>query len=1167
MARELQTLPDGWRAFLRITGFDFICEVDRESRYRYLNPTYEQALDLPSAEILGHTPAELGLIHPDDWPVLQEAIQPLFEENEPIRTEYRYRGRGGAWRWAESTAEAFLTEAGEWRAVFISRDTTERKELENSLAASEANYRSIIEHAVDAILIGNPRGEIIEANRRAFEITGYPAAELLGLNIADLFSPEERARVPLRYDLLDQGQDVRNDRFLRRRDGGLVPIEMNTRKLPDGRYQAFVRDVTERLRIQDELYRESTSLRNIIDHHPMSIQVVDTEGRTLKVNPAHTRLFDAVPPPDYSIWTDPLVERQGLGPLMQKARSGEVVFFPEFYYNVHELIADFPDHPIWLRMVAFPVKDKQGRPERYVFVHEDVTAKRAAEDALARTRGILMAAIEQSPSGIIVADAPDVRIRFANSAALGIRGQGVHQLTDIGFMEHGLRWQTFELDGKTPYPPEKLPLSRAILEGVESRNVEVIIRRDGGEDRIVSANAAPVRSPDGTIEAGVVIFHDITEAKRLENALRESERKLAELIDYLPDATLAIDRDRRVVIWNRAIEKMSGIPAAEMLGKSGYAYTVPFYGHPRSQLMDLLWKPDPELEAKYQSLRREGDTLFAEAFAPALYGGKGAFIWLKATALRDETGQIAGVIESIRDITDFKLAEQAVRESEDRFRGLYLNTTDSIFWIAVEEDGGFRYEGANPAHAILTGFPGEELIGRHPRQCFEAGLADRLMSNYSRCIASGVPICYDERFKVQGETKDLETLLVPIRNDQGRIYRLVGTSRDITQAKAAEEALRQAQKLESLGILAGGIAHDFNNLLTAILGNLNLAQLMASPESPAQPHLEAVEKIVLKASELTRQMLAYSGKGRFVVRAHDLNEVVQEMTHLLRVSISKKINLRLKLIQETVPVKADAAQIQQVIMNLVTNASDAIGDQEGTISIHTRKEVLDESYINGHFASQNLKPGPYATLDVSDSGCGIAPEVLDRIFDPFFTTKTSGRGLGLSAMLGILRGHGAGYKIFSEVGRGTTFKIFFPLAARLDGPVPSAEDAGGTSMAGRVLLVDDEPNILETIQTALQLLGLKVTTARDGQEAVQAFSREPDAFDVVLMDLTMPRMDGREAFLELRSIRPDVRVVLSSGYSEQESVQELLGQGLAGFIQKPYQLRELRQILARFLHS
>ncbi len=380
-----------------------------------------------------------------------------------------------------------------------------------------------------------------------------------------------------------------------------------------------------------------------------------------------------------------------------------------------------------------------------------------------------------------------------------------------------------------------------------------------------------------------------------------------------------------------------------------------------------------------------------------------------------------------------------------------------------------------------------------------------------------------------------------------------------------ERQMQHAQKLESLGVLAGGIAHDFNNLLTAMLGHMNLAQLKLAPESPALPHLEGLERIIHRAADLTRQMLAYSGKGRFVVRSYDLNQVVQEVTHLLEVSISKKIALRFDLAPALPLVEADAAQIQQVIMNLVTNAADAIGDRDGTIRLITRSLQLDRAYLDQVFQGQELAPGSYVTLEVGDSGCGMSPEVLGRIFEPFFTTKITGRGLGLSATIGILKGHRAGMRIYSELGRGTTFKLLFPVS-EADREVEVAQlVAPALRRQGKVLLVDDEEMIREAVTAVLESLGLTVLTAADGREALEIVQRPDVSVDVVLMDLTMPHMDGREAFQAIRRIHPDLPIILSSGYNEHESIQDFMGRGLAAFLQKPYTLQTLERTVLEVL--
>jgi signal transduction histidine kinase len=385
--------------------------------------------------------------------------------------------------------------------------------------------------------------------------------------------------------------------------------------------------------------------------------------------------------------------------------------------------------------------------------------------------------------------------------------------------------------------------------------------------------------------------------------------------------------------------------------------------------------------------------------------------------------------------------------------------------------------------------------------------------------------------------------------------------RDIAEIKRVEAQLRQAQKLESLGLLAGGIAHDFNNLLAALLGNLNLAQKELPPGNPATRYLENAERTVLKASDLTKQMLAFAGRGSSQVAVVDLNQVVEEMTDLLRVSIPKKIDLRFRLAEDLPHLQADLGQLQQVVMNFVTNASDAIGDAEGMITIGTKAVNLDDAYIASTFPTQNLRPGAYVALEVRDTGSGMSPEVVARIFDPFFTTKKTGRGLGLSAMLGILRVHGAGIKIYTEVGQGSSFKLFFPAETGKIAVPAGNEPEIPSAFSGTVLLVDDEPVILESTAALLSMMGFSVITAMDGVDAVAQFEQAKHGIDLVLMDLTMPRMSGHEAFERMRALRADVPVILCSGYSEQDLTEEFRTQSATGFLQKPYHVTELKRAI------
>jgi PAS domain S-box-containing protein len=398
---------------------------------------------------------------------------------------------------------------------------------------------------------------------------------------------------------------------------------------------------------------------------------------------------------------------------------------------------------------------------------------------------------------------------------------------------------------------------------------------------------------------------------------------------------------------------------------------------------------------------------------------------------------------------------------------------------------------------------------------------------------------------------------------------------DISQRRQAEEErmcleaqIQHAQKLESLGVLAGGIAHDFNNLLVGILGNANLALSELLPGSPARDFLKQIDVAAQHAADLTRQMLAYSGRGKFVVQALDLSLVVEEMLHMMKVSISKKVGLRLNLDHDLPAIEADASQISQVIMNLVTNASEAIGDECGVIALSTGIRECDLDYLAGTYLNEGLSEGTFISLEVSDTGCGMSQETIDKIFDPFFTTKFTGRGLGLAAVMGIVRGHGGAMRVSSELGHGTVFTVLLPSSSR------QAEDTAARTPqplmwrgSGTVLVADDEMTVRELARRVLERAGLEVLLAEDGKQALEIFRAHADEIRVVLLDMTMPHLDGEETFGEMRGLRPDVSVILSSGYSEQEATERFEGRGLAGFLQKPYRpsrlIDAMRSVLER----
>jgi two-component system cell cycle sensor histidine kinase/response regulator CckA len=532
----------------------------------------------------------------------------------------------------------------------------------------------------------------------------------------------------------------------------------------------------------------------------------------------------------------------------------------------------------------------------------------------------------------------------------------------------------------------------------------------------------------------------------------------------------------------------------------------------------------------------------------------------------------------LSDIALRKSQEEALETGRLAQRAL-LDNQPHLAWLKDVEG---RFLAVNKVFAEACGLSlPEALVGKSDLDVWPRELAEAYRADDAAVMASGRQKAVEEPIASVDGTRWFETYKSPVFAPDGSIVGTTGVARDVTARKNAElTALRaeeerrklelsvlQAQKLESLGVLAGGIAHDFNNLLTSILGNAELALAELPPNSPARGSLEDIDLASRRAADLCRQMLAYSGKGHFVIQPISLNTLVSEMGQLLSVSTSKMASLTHAFAADLPSVMADATQLRQVVMNLITNASEAIGEREGTIALRTGALSCDRDYFADALGdSERHVPGRYVFLEVSDTGIGMDAETLGRIFDPFFSTKFAGRGLGLAAVLGIVRGHKGALKVSSEPGKGTTFRVLLPAhrAAAEPGearPVAARDFRGH----GLVLVADDEAPVRAVARKILERAGFRVMTAVDGREALQLYERHGREIRLVLLDMTMPHLDGEACFLALRQLNPSARIVMTSGYSEQEVVAHFVGKGLAGFVQKPYKadllLGTIRDIL------
>ncbi len=385
----------------------------------------------------------------------------------------------------------------------------------------------------------------------------------------------------------------------------------------------------------------------------------------------------------------------------------------------------------------------------------------------------------------------------------------------------------------------------------------------------------------------------------------------------------------------------------------------------------------------------------------------------------------------------------------------------------------------------------------------------------------------------------------------------------MTEHSRLEAKLRQAQKLESIGVLAGGVAHDFNNLLTSILGNASLVLDHVPPSHPARPELDAIMAGAEKAAQLTSQLLAYAGKGQFVLEEVDLSSLVADILSLIRTSIPRSVRLHLALKPNLPAACGDGTQLQQLIMNLIINAAEAIGGQPGTIRINTGLQEISQYYIerNPMAADRDLAPGTYVYVEVRDTGCGMDEETKSRIFDPFFTTKFTGRGLGLAAVQGIVRGHRGVIELHSAPGRGTTFKVLFPAVAAHDRHRRHEVLDEDLSGSGTILVMDEDDLICRMARSVLERYGYAVLLAANGQQAIDVFCRNAEEIAAVLLDVSLPELSGIATFEEIRALRPDMPVLVSSGYPESDVMRQFPAGAAPLFIQKPFTPRRIVEMI------
>jgi PAS domain S-box-containing protein len=630
-------------------------------------------------------------------------------------------------------------------------------------------------------------------------------------------------------------------------------------------------------------------------------------------------------------------------------------------------------------------------------------------------------------------------------------------------------------------------------------------------------------------------------------AIGADEVRLAAIAEYSHDAIVVGSLDGTILSWNRAAEELYGYTAAEAIGLSLSALEAP--GAPNELAAALKRVGEGERVPRYEATH-------------ATANGSRVSVSVAVAPILDASGRAVGA-----SVIAFDIGWPTWTEA--KFRQLLDSALDAMIIVAPEGTIGL----VNAKTEAMFGYSRQELLGRPVELLIPERLLLRAhgIQRGVRSMGTGLELHGRHR---DGHAFSVEVRLTPLETEEGVF--ITAAIRDVSARRSSERAaqrqaarhedfelkLVETQKLEALGVLAGGIAHDFNNLLGVILGNTSLALRTIPAESPMFEMLEQVEEAARRSGDLAKQMLAYSGKGMFVVQPVALAELVTGIAELIHGSISKKAVLTSSFSADTPTIRGDVTQLRQVVLNVLTNASDALGEGPGEIELSTGRVDADRRLLSEYELADGLPAGRYTFFQVSDSGPGMDDQTRSRIFEPFFSTKFVGRGLGLAAVQGIVRGHGGAIKVESELGRGTSFTVLFPaVSAEAETTVvPEVVEEHGWRGSGTVVVADDDDGLRLMATAMLEELGFTVIPAKDGPEALKIVSEGDGKLAFVLLDLMMPGMDGEQVLHELEQLGTTTPIVISSGYNTQHLSQALTDRGVAAFLQKPYGFKQMQAI-------
>ncbi len=1157
---------------------DVILTLDMYLRITYISPavlvlrgwTAEETMKQSLDQILA--PSALQRVRNL---MTQEVAGEMVERHPhaPARTvELEILCKDGSTVWTEAKV-AFLRDE-QRRPIGIQgsvRDVSDRKRAEEALRKSEALHRGIIETASEGVWLIDAANKTTFVNPNMASMLGYTPEEMIGRNLLTFLPTDSFVMAHENPSRRGPGRRVQSDVKFRRRDGSIFWAFVSATPSFDDHDNyigslGMITDITERKRAEEAVRESEKAYRllaenatDVIWTRDLNLKLTYTSPSVFKLRgftpeEAMNQSWEEIFPPDSLRLMRKLIALElSPGALKDGDPMRSVTLEMEVYHK--------DGSTIWTEMTLAFMRDARGRPIGIRGSTRDISQRRAAEEALRKSEELYRGIIETADEGVWIIDA-ESKTTFANAKLAEMIGYSAEELL-----------------GKSPYEFMD-DESRTIAEandrlrrtGVRTRNDLRFRRKDGG-DLWVIASASPIFDKKESYLGALAMLTDITNRKRAE----EGSRILAAVSSLFlsgRDFDMAVNTvlemcgrfdgaDRAFLImlsdtenrmsktheWvqegiSSQIEKLQNMDASE------FAWLLDQLRRGQSVVM-----PDVEvLPVGFRDHLKAQETQSRIVFPIMIDGNLEGFCGFDAVRSRRhwspaDVSVLRQTAETISRGIERRRAEEAIRDSET----LYTSLVEHMSQMVWRKDQKGLLTFVNSQVCSFTGKSALQLIGKSGPEVLAPDLAVKYREEDERVLENGETVnAIHENRRHEGGLVFLQVVKTPVRDSHGDIIGLQGIAWDVTEQKKADEAFRAASRMEATATLAGGIAHDFNNLMVGILGNAELLQMDLSVKPDLLKRLKIIADSAKRGGDLAHQLLAYARGGKTQPTLINLHDPIIEALQLQERVIPHVIQLQSKLAGDLWPMVADPAQMTQIVMNLCINAVESI-QGEGMITLTTENVLVDDTFVKGH---EGLKPGPHVCLTVEDTGCGMSEETRARVFEPFFTTKFQGRGLGLAAIYGIVRNHHGIISIYSELGKGSVFKVYLPAAPTRPQPPPPAEPTTprGTET---ILIVDDDPTILEVTEMMLERLGYKVLTAQSGTEALKIGKVHPGKIHLALLDMGMPGMDGSATFAELQKLLPELKVILCSGYTEDTAAQALLFRGAQGYLNKPFRIETL----------